>query len=185
MPLPALDMLLGALAGQPLLLFLLIAALTLLLEDATALAAGGLAMAGRIDPGVALAALLVGTVTGDLLLHGAGRLARRNARVAAWAGRHDRFARAGCSMLAVGAARFVPGLRLPVYVGSGIAGLGFGRVLAVVGLTALLWTPGLFLFGQFLASAGPWVAVVAIAAMLLGPRLPRPGRPLAGSAGAP
>jgi membrane protein DedA with SNARE-associated domain len=168
---PDLDRLLLMLAAHPMLLFLLIAGLTLLLEDATALAAGGLAMAGRLDPALALSALLVGTIAGDLLLHGAGRLARRSRRVARWAARHKGVRRVGGSMLSVAAARFVPGLRFPAYVGSGIAGLGVVPVLAVVGATALIWTPGLFLFGQALVMAGPWVAGAAIAAMLLGPRL--------------
>lgn len=173
--LPDIEMGLAPLLGQPWLVFLGILLLTWLLEDATAVAAGALAMAGRVDPPLALAALLLGTVSGDLLLHGAGRLARRSPMVARLAARHCRLGQAGRSVAAVAAARFVPGLRLPAYVGSGVAGLPLAQFLLVVSLSALAWTPLLFLGGSALTESGavPWLAGGAIVALLLAPRLYR------------
>jgi membrane protein DedA with SNARE-associated domain len=171
--------LIAMLAGQPVLAFGLIVGLTFLLEDATAVAAGALAMAGVLDPALALAALLVGTVAGDLLLHGAGRLARRHRGIAAWVARHGAVERAGRSLLTVAAARFVPGLRLPVYVGSGVARLGFWPLLLVVAATALLWTPALFWSGQAIAASGHGVALVAgfMLVLMLAPTLLKRLRP--------
>ncbi|MGL6042827.1 MAG: DedA family protein [Sandaracinobacteroides sp.] len=162
---------LSLLQSQPILAFLVIVGFTYLLEDATAIAAGALAMAGKLDPALALTALLIGTVSGDLLLHGVGRLARRNAWVARQVARHCGLQRAGRSIATVAAARFVPGLRTPAYIGSGLVGLPFAHLFAVVSLTAIVWTPLLFVAGSAITMGGygPVLAGGALAGMLLGP----------------
>jgi membrane protein DedA with SNARE-associated domain len=175
MDLPMIEATLAMLADQPLLAFLLIVGLTYLLEDATAVAAGALAMAGKLDPALALAALLVGTISGDLLLHGMGRMARRNRWIAQMAARHGGLQAAGRSVATVASARFVPGLRLPAYVGSGIAGMPVLKLLVVVTATALVWTPLLFLAGSAITMGGwgPALAGATLFAMLVVPRVVR------------
>lgn len=172
LPDPAL--LLGALAAEPFGFFVAVVALSFLLEDATAVAAGALASQMRVDPVLALSAVMVGTVAGDLLLHGAGRWAGHWPRLARRLGAAAPLQAAGRSYALVAAARFVPGLRLPAYAGSGIARMPFAGFAAIVLLTGLLWTPLLFGAGSLLS--GPRTGAV-LAALALGlvaaPRLLR------------
>jgi len=162
-------------SGQPALLFLGIMLLTFLLEDAVALASGLLASQMLIDPGVALAALVFGTVVGDLGLYGIGRhaagtrIGRRLGAARGVASATDWLARR--STLAVASARFLPGLRLPVYLASGYAALPFGRFAAIVSLTCLAWTPGTFFLAHRAGSASAdivhAVAMVGIVILLI------------------
>jgi len=130
---------------------------TLLAEDATAIAVGILVSQAILSPAPALSALLAGTIVGDLLLHIAGRHAG-----------HSRWGRAtllrskvfsaiadlkASNFLAVGAARFIPGMRLPVYFGSGFLRMDWRGCLALIVLTACVWTPTLF-----------WTSVVSVRA---------------------
>jgi len=171
-----LDILARTASGQPALLFLGIMLLTFLLEDAVALAAGLLASQMLIDPDVALAALVVGTVVGDLGLYGIGRhaagtrIGRRLGAARGVASATDWLA--SRSTLAVASARFLPGLRLPVYLASGYAALPFGRFAAIVAATCLVWTPGIFLLAHSAGSASAdilhAVAMVGFAILFIG-----------------
>lgn len=130
-------------------LFLLIAAATLVSEDLTCIATGLLVSRGTIGFLPGTVACLVGIVVGDLLLYAAGRylgrpaLSRRPlrwllteqdmARTSAW------FARRGPALVLT--TRFLPGTRLPTYLAAGVL---HTRFLAFVGyflLAAALWTP--------------------------------------------
>ncbi len=170
-----LAMLAVAASGQPALLFLGIMLLTFLLEDAVALASGLLASQMLIDPAVALSALVVGTVVGDLGLYAIGRYAaetRLGRRLGSARGvSHATEWLASRSCVAVAAARFVPGLRLPVYLAGGYAALPFGRFAAIVAATCLLWTPGIFFLAHSAGSASTdivhAIALVGFAILLI------------------
>jgi membrane protein DedA with SNARE-associated domain len=166
--------LLAGLAARPALLFITIVLLTFLLEDATALAAGALARGMAVDPVLALSAVLVGTILGDLLLHGAGRLAIRHPWLARRLNPDGRILAHGRSVRWVAIARFVPWMRLPTYTASGLAGMSTGLFLLTVTLTGLVWTPLLFHAGSMVVARGSGLLLAAaILALVLLPRLLR------------
>lgn len=176
---------LGTLAGQPWLLVLALFAFTLLLEDAAAIAAGLLAASGALTPALALGAVLAGTVAGDLCLYAAGRHFARTAwgsRLVARAQAHPTHARLRThAWPAVAAARFVPGLRLPVFTLSGTLRLPFARFAAIVLLTIALWTPALFLLAMLLGrmsaeALGSWAWAPALLLLVLALVAPKVGR---------
>jgi len=145
---------LADLARQPALLLITIFAATFILEDAAIVAAALLAARMAVDPFAAVTVLVVGTIAGDMALYGAGRWAgkhrwvrRQRARPAVdgalqWLGRRW--------WMALAMARFTPGLRLPVYLSSGLLRLPPLACAAIVAVASLVWTPGIF----FLAKAG-------------------------------
>ena len=138
---------------------------TFILEDATTAAAAMSVQSGGLHTGVALVALYVGIVLGDIGLYGLGRLAahapwarrlippQRQDRGRAWLERHV--------LQVVFAARFLPGVRLPTYTACGFLGANLKKfALAAIGAT-LIWTTGLFLVslrvGRFLVDElGAW-----------------------------
>jgi pimeloyl-ACP methyl ester carboxylesterase/membrane protein DedA with SNARE-associated domain len=140
------------LAGLALWLVLLLAGLaTLVSEDLTCVAVGGLVAAGRVPflPGVL--ACFFGILLGDVLLFMTGRWfggralvrppcswflsAERVARAAAW------LERRGPVVILV--SRFLPGARLPTYFASGALGTDPWRFTLWFALAGLLWTPAL------------------------------------------
>jgi membrane protein DedA with SNARE-associated domain len=162
-------------AASPALLPLTLLGLTFVLEDAATIAAGVLAAAGRIDPALALGVVLGGTIAGDLALYAAGRwlsdraaAARLEARlVGSAAGRLWR----RNALAASAAARFVPGLRLPVFTLAGVAHVPAGRFAAVIAASAAVWTPALFTLSRTAGAAAAaqlgnagWIAAALLAA---------------------
>lgn len=138
---------LEGLAGTPSLLFATVFILTFVLEDAVAVAAGVLAGRMTIDPAVAVGALVAGTIAGDMALHAAGRWLADTSLVhrlrSAGSGKIEARLRSGGLPL-VALARFVPGTRLPVFLGSGVVRVPLVPSALVIAGTTLLWTPGLF-----------------------------------------
>jgi membrane protein DedA with SNARE-associated domain len=143
--------------SSPAAVFVAIMLATFILEDAATVAVGLLASQGLVDPGPALIALVVGTASGDLAIHGLGRVAQHS-----WIGRRLLANRKvqrveswlqGNAVLALAGARFVPGLRLPVYLMSGIVRVPFATCAAVVVSVSVIWTPGLFIIGQATGAA--------------------------------
>ena len=140
--------LLQAEAHHPLLEALAIIAGTFVLEDAATILAAAQVQEGMIPTPLALGALYIGIVLGDLGLYGLGRLAaavpwaRRlvppeaRRRSQAWLGR-----RVG---RVVFVSRFLPGARLPTYTACGFLGASFGRFAAAAVGATLIWTPLLF-----------------------------------------
>lgn len=166
--------LLAGLTARPALLFITIVLMTFLLEDATALAAGALARAMLVDPWLLLAAVLLGTILGDLLLHGAGRLAIRHPWLKARLKPDGRILAHGRSVLWVALARFVPWMRLPTYTASGLARMHTGLFLLTVTITGLVWTPLLFHAGSMAIARGSGLLLAAvILGILVLPRLLR------------
>jgi membrane protein DedA with SNARE-associated domain len=170
-----------ALAGDPLLLALLLFAATFIAEDAATIAAGILVGTTGSDPYLALGAVIIGTALGDLSLYGFGRWGAAT-RIGAGLRSRDDVSRAlsGIARRMLGlliVARFVPGMRLPVFTASGLAAAPFRLVAAVVLLTTPIWTTALFEMARRAGAgaAGDLVGVafwlsLPLAAVLLAPR---------------
>ncbi|MGW8188927.1 MULTISPECIES: DedA family protein [Sphingomonas] len=172
-------------AASPVLLFAALFLLTFVQEDAVSVTAGLLSARMVIDPVPAVAAVVLGTVVGDLALYAAGRWladTRPVRRLRAASGPLEgRLRRQG--LLAVAAARFVPGTRLPVFLGSGVVGTPLAASTLVISLTTLAWTPGLFYLGygagehvlaMITPSSGLMVAAL-LAAVWFAPNIVRRG----------
>lgn len=164
-------------AGAPPALQALVLALgTLVLEDTTAITAGLLSREGIVSLPTALIGIAIGIFVGDLALYGLGAAAARGARGTAWVRRRlpesqilrlrAWFAVSGWK--AITFSRFVPGSRLPIYLGAGFVGAGFGRFAFWTLVAVLLWTPivvgGTAIVGGSIIDwarerlgAGPWV----------------------------
>jgi membrane protein DedA with SNARE-associated domain len=152
-------------AAQPLLQAGAIILGTFILEDAaTVLAALRVADGGLSGP-LALAALYIGIVLGDLGLYGMGRAAAHHP----WARRYLDMktlaqARGWASsrlIAIVMSARFLPGARLPTYTACGFLGVPLDRFAIGVVAATLIWTTLLFgagiAFGDYvLVRLGSW-----------------------------
>lgn len=126
-------------ASGPLAQALALLVSTLASEDLTCIAAGQLVRRGDLSAGVAIIGCVLGIFVGDIGLWLAGRLCLRKLPVGRirqatrWIG--DRGAGA------VFLARFIPGMRLPVYLAMGAAAVDPIRFALHALLAALLWTP--------------------------------------------
>lgn len=164
-------------ASDPWLLVPIIVAATFVLEDLATVTVAILASHMVIDGEVALAAAVAGTALGDIALYAAARWARNVRfvrgwlqrplleRMLVWMRRH--------ALPMVVAARFLPGLRLPVFAGAGAVGMPALPFVAAIFLTTLLWTPGLYWSAAQLGAvqapwSGPigWIAVLSLGAAL-------------------
>lgn len=140
--------LLTMLADRPVVLATAIVLATFVLEDLATVTVALLAAHMVIGGSLALGALVAGTVLGDLALYLGARLAGHTRLVrgmlaqpfvrpaSAWLRRN------GVGVVIV--ARFVPGLRLPVFAGAGSVRMPFDRFAVTIFLSTLVWTPGLF-----------------------------------------
>lgn len=122
---------------------------TFILEDATTVIAAGQVADGTLAWSVAVGALYLGIVLGDLGLYGLGRLSARFPPLLRWV-RVDRRRRgerwiADRVFRVVFVSRFVPGARLPAYTACGFLGASFARFTAAAVLATSVWTSGLFL----------------------------------------
>ena len=143
---------------------------TFILEDAATVLAGIQVDAGNLSPAVALTALLIGIVLGDVGLYGLGRLSAHISWIAQLLPPHRQTTiRAwleGRVFKVVLVSRFLPGLRLPTYTTCGFLGADLRQfvlaaVVATVCWTSLLFTASLHV-GHFLLShfgAWRWVGV--------------------------
>lgn len=137
----------GALAWR----MLLIAAATLVSEDATCIATGLLVAQGGIGFVAGTFACFAGILAGDLLLFAAGRTLGRRALdsgpLRRWVSPHA-VARASVWLERRGPAvillsRFAPGMRLPTYVAAGVLRTRALVFAAWFAVAASLWTPAL------------------------------------------
>lgn len=147
-----------AVAAQPLLLVLVIITATFILEDLATITVALLASQMVIDGPTAVAALVAGTILGDLAVF---HIARRAAHVPLVArflnGASLRPVRAWLRRNAIGVvliARFTPGLRLPVFAGAGSFDMPARDFTIVIVLSTLVWTPALFWATDRLGMAG-------------------------------
>ena len=145
-------------AAQPVPLVLVIVLATFILEDVTAVTVGLLVSRMAISGPIALGAVLFGTILGDLILY----------LLARWAGRFGPVRRMlegkalkpalgwlrKRALVMTAAGRFMPGLRLPIYLAAGSIHVPFGRFAAVVAASACIWTPSLFFLAIKLGADG-------------------------------
>lgn len=139
---------LATFSGEPLLLALVLFAATFIAEDAATIGAGILVGTTGADPHLALGAVIIGTALGDLSLYGFGRWGATT-RIGAKLRDHTEISRALTALMRrmlglLIVARFVPGMRFPVFTASGLAAAPFRLVAAVVLLTTPVWTTILF-----------------------------------------
>jgi len=138
---------------------------TFIHEDVATVATGMLVADGVTGVGVALPALYIGIVAGDLGLYGIGRLValnflsegltvgRRFLALKMWL---DERLVAGVLLV-----RFLPGLRLPAYTTYGFFAMPFRRFVVSVIFAASIWTTGLFYLSyEFGALTADWFGVL-------------------------
>ncbi|MBX7258335.1 MAG: VTT domain-containing protein [Candidatus Hydrogenedentes bacterium] len=117
---------------------------TFILEDPTTVTCGILVAEGRMAFMTALVGLTVGIALGDLGLYAIGRAVGPNTVAWGWV-TQDRLDRVRHwfdrnVILAVFLSRFIPGTRLPTYVGAGIFQASVWRFLGAAVTASLLWT---------------------------------------------
>jgi membrane protein DedA with SNARE-associated domain len=155
----------ATLPENPWLLVLAIIAATFIHEDIATVATGILVADGVTSVGVALPALYVGIIAGDLGLYGIGRLVALNRLSRRLAGGRrfsalqlwlDERLVAGVFIV-----RFLPGLRMPAYTTYGFFAMPFRSFLVSVIFAAMIWTTGLFFLAyQFGALTADWLGVL-------------------------
>lgn len=152
-----------------------LAAGTLVSEDLACITAGVLVAQGRLHWSVATGSVLLGIFFGDLGLMLLGRWLGRAAltrpplswwvapeavdRASAW------YRRNGAAVLL--SSRFMPGMRLPMYVAAGLLRTPFWNFAGWLALAAVLWTPP-FIFGVALLGEAALAAIEASRVALLG-----------------
>jgi membrane protein DedA with SNARE-associated domain len=156
---------------------------TFVSEDLSCVAAGELIRRGEVNGFAAVLGCFLGIYTGDLLLWAVGRTIgprvlrwrwvsrrvdeRRVCELSAWFDRR--------APMAVLAARFMPGMRLPVYLGAGMLRGSGARFALWTFVAALLWTPPIVLlavvagnrfiepFERYMGRG--WIAVAVVAVL--------------------
>jgi membrane protein DedA with SNARE-associated domain len=139
----------------------MLAAATLVSEDAATLTAGALVAANAIGAKWAIASVAFGIWVGDLGLFAAGRLARRIPAVARWIDRRwsleqvrsmeARFSRG--APLAILGSRFMPGTRVVLYVAAGLLHVRTSTFAIAAAAASLVWT-------MTIVSAVGWLGVL-------------------------
>lgn len=152
-------------SSAPLLVALAIIAATFIHEDIATVATGILVADGVTSIGVALPALYIGIVAGDLGLYGFGRLIALNRiskrfadtrRFSAFKIWLDERLVAGVFIV-----RFLPGLRMTAYTTYGFFAMPFRRFVVSVVLAASIWTSGLFYLSyQFGSLTVEWLGAL-------------------------
>lgn len=126
----------------------MLAAATLVSEDAATLTAGALVAAHSMSVVTASAWVAFGIWVGDLGLFGIGRVARHLPAVAAWVNRRwptDRMAAVAVrfnrgAALAVVSSRFMPGTRVLVYVAAGLLQVNMSTFAVSAAVASMTWT---------------------------------------------
>ncbi len=147
------------------LMALAIIAGTFVHEDIATVVAGMLVADGVISISVALPALYIGIVAGDIGLYGLGRLIALN-RISRRVSARRRFAALKVWLderLVTGVflVRFLPGLRMPAYTTYGFFAMPLRRYVISVIIAAAIWTPALFYLSyRFAALTADWLGVL-------------------------
>lgn len=161
---------------------------TFILEDAATVIAALQAEYHGLSIGLALGALYVGIVLGDLGLYGLGRLSARLPWLSRWLPPHRSKAikawLEGRVFQVVLVSRFLPGLRLPTYTTCGFVGadlrqFALAAVIATICWTSLLFGASLWIGQVLLDHFGAWrwagaagfIAFVILAGRIAGTRL--------------
>ncbi len=171
---------------DPILVGLALAVATLATEDGALLAGSLMVGSGMLSAELTITSLVLGIILGDIALYGAGawlresrfvrkRLSpRRMRRLKRWL--------EGRESLVLFFSRFLPGTRLPTYLGFGYLRLSFWRFTLVLTVAGGVWVTAMVLFvsetqkflNQFGGLAGLLGAAgVALATIILAPNLIR------------
>ncbi len=151
--------------GDPVLVSLAITTAIVLLEDPTTVIVGMMTADNLLPIVGALAPIWVGVVIGDSFLYGVGYFARTHSRLSRFIDHKNvvpfRAWLESRYMLTVFLVRFIPGLRIPVFMASGFFQNSFPRfAIAAIGAT-LAWSTLLFFaaywFGNFTSHWFLWV----------------------------
>jgi len=126
----------------------MLAAATLVSEDAATLAAGALVAARTMTAASAVAWVAFGIWVGDLGLYGIGRLARRLPVVTRWVDRRWRLDQVramearfeGGAPLALLGSRFLPGTRVLLYVAAGLLHVRASTFAVAAAAATTAWT---------------------------------------------
>lgn len=155
---------------------------TFILEDAATIIAASQVANDTMSLAVALGALYVGIVLGDIGLYGLGRLAALFPWARRWAprpggragGRQGRTWIEANVFKTVFLSRFIPGARLPTYTLCGFLHASFTRFALATTLATMIWTSLLFTLslrvGTFLIAhlgAWRWLGVAFFVATIL------------------
>ncbi|GAA4493280.1 hypothetical protein HLH36_14820 [Gluconacetobacter aggeris] len=162
---PSLSALFAKAGAAPAIQALVIIIGTFILEDAATILTAMEVQTGQVALPVALLALYVGIVAGDLGLYGLGRLAalwpaaRRWVKVPQDENGGNWFGRNVFRIVFI--SRFIPGARLPLYTACGFFGASVRRFALAAILATLIWTTLLFAVslqvGHFLIThLGAW-----------------------------
>lgn len=158
--------LLQTVADNPALLAIVLFGATLVAEDLATIAAGILVAQIDTPAAAALIAVILGTAAGDVALYAFGRWGAHTRTGKRLRARNDvRRAEAWVrerALWLVFAARFMPGLRLPVFTASGLARAPAGPVVAIIAFTTPVWTTALFETARLAGSHGAETLVTAI-----------------------
>lgn len=169
-----LDASLLTLVEQPLLLAIALFGATFVAEDVVTIAAGLLVARTGADPIAALAAVILGTATGDIALYAFGRWGAETRLGRRLCTRSDvvRAERwiAGRLLALVFAARFLPGFRLPVFTASGLVATPFVPFAVIIAFSTPIWTGALFTAARFAGETGAaqFVATAVPFGLLMG-----------------
>ncbi len=121
---------------------------TFILEDAATVLAAMQASDGKLSSALALGALYIGIILGDLGLYGLGRIAARIPAVRRWLPpQRTEVVRAwvdGRVFRVVLVSRFLPGMRLPSYTTCGFVGADLRQFALAVVIATICWTSLLF-----------------------------------------
>lgn len=162
--------------GNPLLLAMLLFLATFVVEEVAIFVAAGLAAAGEMTTGLALASLIAGMIASDWCLYGMGAMARRSERIAQWVSpqklEQGRVLLRRSTLVAGLLARIVPWLLAPVFMASGFLQVGFRRFALVNATIAFVYIPFLFFgafsfYGVLLEWLGPWAWATGGAVVVL------------------
>ena len=172
------EYILNFLRDNPHILGLLLAIAVLFLEDTTIIVAAVLSANGEISVPTAIISLFGGILAGEIICYYMGCLARRNKLL------EKTMQRQGMTtvmkwlqnnlILAVLAARYVPGMRIAIYSAMGFYRLDIKVIMSVSLAVVFVWAGGLFFlvrqFGsQYWDDLGPyhWLVVAGFAVLLI------------------
>ncbi len=151
---------------------------TFILEDAATVIAGLQVEGGRLAWPVALGALYVGVILGDIGLYGLGKLAALWPFLLRWVKTDQRAKGREWVRIrvfrVVFLSRFMPGARLPAYTTCGFLSAGIWRFASAAVAATLVWTTILFSVslrvGQWLIAhlgAWRWLGALTFVALLV------------------
>lgn len=164
--------LITSIGDSPFVLMLILFAATFVAEDLATVAAGVYVAQSGAPACPAVLSVILGTAAGDIALYMTGRWGAhtrlgKRLRGRADVRRAENWVRDRALSL-VFIARFLPGMRLPVFTASGFVRAPARPVIAIIALTTPVWTVALFEVARAAGSAGAERLLTAILPLGLG-----------------